>query len=443
MNKKLVGIFIMILLIGTTIPAMGIMNCCIKEIKLTSKYNPLDGGWIEDINGVKILHVNGTHYEMGYQHGYLLKDAIQENMRAFYWLYEHEGWTYSDVLEVWNVQEYFIPDVYKQEMQGMADGAGLSYEKIVVHNMWVGVFNHLFSCWGAALWGNATEFGNLLHMRSVDGMNYIKDIQTDTYLYENQVIIIRDPLGAYSSIAPIFAGDIVVIGGFNENGVGVSELTVIGEDTTFNGVNAGIRMRMVLDYADNGFEAVDIMNSNRTCCWNFIISDGLKPIGFAIEQSANFAYTNTWYDSVESNEPFWAIKQVVRRGNFYINPIMASLERKYYDPSGIKGYMRMIFRIDYKFINWIQYKGISEEIEKKYGVINSLSALGLLREVYQGKTNLMFRLLLTDKSDTARQWVGDLESGDLSICFANADNEAYRNIIHTFNFFDLLNSEPP
>ena len=251
-------------IIGFLIIFLLIFNFTQFSFSISLEYSPLDGGWLEEKDGVLILHVSGTHYEMGYQHGYLLKDEIKENMRAFFGLYEHEDWTYNDVLEVWDAQEYFIPDVYKQEMQGMADGADLTYEQIIVHNMWVGVFNHLFSCWGAALWGNATEFGELLHMRSVDGMNYIKDSQTDTYLYENQVIIVRDPLYAYSSIAPIFAGDIVVIGGFNRNGVGVSELTIIGDDTTFNGINAGIRMRMVLDYADNGFEAVDIMNSNRT-----------------------------------------------------------------------------------------------------------------------------------------------------------------------------------
>jgi hypothetical protein len=257
------------------------------------------------------------------------------------------------------------------------------------------------------------------------------------------VIIIRDPDDAYASIAPIFAGDIVVIGGFNINGIGVSELTIIGDDTTFHGINAGYRMRMVLDYADNGVEAVNIMNSNRTCCWNFIVSDGSEPNGFAIEQSANFAYANTWFDNVESTGPFWEIKHVVRRGNCYIHPVMAEMQRDFYDPSGIMGYLRMIFRIDFTFINWIQYKGISEEIEEQYGTLNSLSALSLLRDVYLGKTNIMFNYLLTKKSHTGRQWVGCPEIGDLAICFAEDGKEAYENEIHIFNFYELLNAEPP
>ncbi|MBS3749157.1 MAG: hypothetical protein KGY65_03695 [Candidatus Thermoplasmatota archaeon] len=434
MRRKLFCIFTCTILASTIIPVV---------IEANYINTPLDGGWIEEIDGVTILHVSGSYYEMGYQHGYLLKEEIQENLRAFLSLYDQQGWTYDDVLDVWNVQKYHIPKVYDQEIQGMADGADLSYEDIAVLNTWMGVFNHLFSCWGASLWGGATATGRLLHMRSVDGMNQVKDIKTDTFLYENQVIIIRNPDDAYASIAPIFSGDIVVIGGFNENSVGVSELTIIGDDTTFNGINAGYRMRMVLDFADNGFEAVDIMNSNRTCCWNFIVSDGDIPIGFALEQSANFAYTNTWYDAVESTEPFWEIKHVVRRGNCYINPMMAELQRTYYDPSGLNGYLRMILRIEFTYINWIQYKGISEEIEEQYGTLRSGSALMLLRDVYLGKTNLMFRLLFTNTSDTARQWVGCLETGDLSICFAQEGEEAYHNDVHTFNFYDLLNKNPP
>jgi len=35
---------------------------------ITKTYDPLDGGWVEEQDGVTILHVSGTHYDMGYQH---------------------------------------------------------------------------------------------------------------------------------------------------------------------------------------------------------------------------------------------------------------------------------------------------------------------------------------------------------------------------------------
>jgi hypothetical protein len=282
-------------------------------------------------------------------------------------------------------------------------------------------------------------------MRSVDGMNMVQDPITGSYLYDNQVIIVRKPDDAYASIAPIFAGDIVVIGGFNEQGVAVSELTVLAEDMTFHGINAGFRMRMVLDRAATGYEAVGIMNSNRTCCWNFIVSDGDQPIGFAIEQSANFAYAYPWFDRIESIDPFWAIKDVVRRGNFYLTPSLVDIElgRNFYDISGLKGLFRYLFGIDYSYFNWLQYKCISEEIERQYGTLDYVSALRLLRDVYLGDTDIMIQILWRQYSASPRQWVGCPATGYLAICFADEGNEPYHNDIHTFNFYDLLESNPP
>ena len=36
-------------------------------------------GWLEKIDGYPVLHLKGTHYEMGFQHGALMKANVQEN----------------------------------------------------------------------------------------------------------------------------------------------------------------------------------------------------------------------------------------------------------------------------------------------------------------------------------------------------------------------------
>jgi len=257
------------------------------------------------------------------------------------------------------------------------------------------------------------------------------------------VIIIRDPDKAYASLSPIFAGDIISIGGFNEQAVAVSELTVIGADTTFHGINAGYRMRMVLDHADDFSKAIKIMNTNRTCCWNFIISDGKIPMGFVLEQSANLAYTNTWFDPVESIEPFYAIEDVVRRGNLFITPALAVFQRDHYDPSGLCGYLRMILGIESTYAPWTQYKAISHEIEEMYGTLDIASALSMLQNVYLGKTNIMFRMILTKHTQTARQWTACPKTGEIHICLSTQGEEAYLNTAQSFNFYNLLEMSPP
>jgi len=60
--KKIIGIFFCTILIGTISPV---------GINATDTHNPLDGGWLEEHGGIKILHISGSSYEMGYQYGFL------------------------------------------------------------------------------------------------------------------------------------------------------------------------------------------------------------------------------------------------------------------------------------------------------------------------------------------------------------------------------------
>jgi len=621
--KKIIGIFICIFLTTTCIPVSGNIGLIKNSIfdNESVSYDPLDGGWVEEIDGVTILHLSGTNYEMGYQYGHYLKDEIVENIRCANDFLDNHGWPLEKRIDIWNIQEKYLPQVYIDEMIGMADGSGISFDSIAIYNGWLSVFN-VMKCWGAALWNTATKDGELLHMRSADGTFGAKDPVTGKFIHENTVLIVRNPDNAHASIYPDFCGNVVSIGGMNEKGVCVSELTIISSDTNFQGINGGFRMRMVLDYADDIYEANDIMNSNRTCGWNFVISDGNFPVGLAIEQSANFEYTGMWCDPVESTEPFWEIRDVVRRnncyinqllakterdrykpngviglvrlilgkdgtfgakdpitgkfihentvlmvrnpdnahasiypdfsgnvvsiggmnekgvcvseltiissdtnfqginggfrmrmvldyaddiyeakeimnsnrtcgwnfvisdGNFpvglaieqsanfeytgmwcdpvestepfweirdvvrrnncYINPLLAKTERDRYKPNGFIGFVRWILRKDRTFIPWTQYKALSNEIEKQHGTLDLNSTMDLLRDVYNGETSLMFRYMQNRNFySCGHQWVGCPKTGELVISFGDHENNAFVNPVHYFNFYELLNSEPP
>ena len=51
MRRKIIGIFICILLL---FPILRI------ETKASTSYNPLDGGWLEERDGIKVLHLSGS-----------------------------------------------------------------------------------------------------------------------------------------------------------------------------------------------------------------------------------------------------------------------------------------------------------------------------------------------------------------------------------------------
>ena len=79
MKKRISCIFVLLLLIFTSIHASQYMIFFTKA----NNQNQLDAGFLIKQDGVTILYQNGSCYEMGFQHGYLLKEEIEENYRAF------------------------------------------------------------------------------------------------------------------------------------------------------------------------------------------------------------------------------------------------------------------------------------------------------------------------------------------------------------------------
>jgi hypothetical protein len=221
--KKLVGIFIMMLLIVTSFSGLGMI----------SEYNPLDGGWLEEIDGVKILHVSGSNYDMGYQHGYLLKDDIDENAREFQVIMEELNITLEDLLAIWDMMKEYVPQEYINETQGLADGSGYTFEEVIVAQIYI----ELMSCCGMAAWGPATQDGKLIHVRSGDVLGlFYSDPVTGNYSFENQVLVVRKPDNGYASLYPIVAGILFEGSGMNEKGISLGmKASFSDEDHIFSG----------------------------------------------------------------------------------------------------------------------------------------------------------------------------------------------------------------
>ena len=408
------------------------------------KKNPLDGSWIEDFDNFKILHLNGSYYEMGYQHGHLLADQIEENFRAFLNYTEQYGWNYSFYIWLWNEIKEYIPNDYMYELQGLSHGSGLSLLNVSINN----IMADWFHCCDAAAWGPATADNKLIHIRSFDWSMEMVDPITGRGLRENQILIVRNPENGYSSVEPSFSGLIGGPGGINEKGIGVGILCSYCFDeinsTHAEGIPVTFRVKMVLDKAANVYEALKIINSNKTSGYNFIISD--KNNAYAVEQTLSKSYNGTWDDPVESTSPFWSIDHVVRRTNIFINPVLAKLQRKYYNPS-IFPLIMMFLKINpvgYKSVfsssaSWLHYRVLSKGIEKIWGKIGLNNSINMLRNIYSGRTDLRF--FIVQKINyyvPLHQWVACPETGDILISFSSAKKNAHKNKVHNFNLYELL-----
>jgi len=443
MKTKIVGVFLCMLLITTGLSISGTVKEKIFLDDNLINSEIVDGGWIEERNGVTILHISGTPYEMGYQHGFLLKEKIPICFRILLDFFNESGFSYDDLVDKWNVFKNYIPEPYMEELQGIVDGSGLTIEEVGVGHIFHDVVN-LMECCGGIAWGSATVDGKLVHLRSGDMRVFLQDPQTGVFLQECQVLCVRNPDNCYASISPIMCGDFGTYGGLNEMGISVAENTCRTHDTTLEGTTASARMRMVLDYASCAEDAIDILDTNRTCGWNLLISDGNIPEGFVLEQTANISYLCTHDDPVESTRPFWMIEDVIRRANCFVSPECAALERDFYNPSGLRGILRFILGIESHFVIWTHYKALSRGFDKNHGKLDLNSTMDMLRHVYRGKNNFVFNIIMKMYFyQPCHQWVACPETGEMVISFASPENLAFYEPVHYFNLFELLNSEPP
>lgn len=440
MIKKKIAVILFVIFFTSSISvqAISVLSNC-NKIQNVDHNN----GWLEIVNGVKILHTSGTNYEMGYQHGSLLKEETQQNIRAFL---DFSVVEYDTLINTWNIIKEYIPQEYIEEYHGIADGAGIPFNDIVAGYMTI-LWSDM-ACFGITSWGPATKDGRLYHTRSLDYTIGIKDPISGKLAHENSVLIVRNPDNGFASISPSVAGTMHFGGGFNEEGIAIGMQVCWSEDYTFHGIPAKVRTQMVLDYASSSQDAIDILTNNKTLGWNFVISDAKIPEGYAVETSANHSYFGTFDDPVESNQPFWGINHVVRRTNFFIDKQLATYQRDHYDTSTFMSMLRLILDIDPFFAIWKSYQVMSDNIEKNLGVMDLNSTMNMFRTVYSGRTDLLFYIIIklafgTSFNRSWNIWVADPLSGDMAVCFSSKNKLAYKNTIHHFNLHSLLNSQPP
>ncbi|HIE44023.1 MAG TPA: hypothetical protein EYP78_04425 [Candidatus Omnitrophica bacterium] len=147
------------------------------EIKLIAAQN---GGFLLESEKSRVLLLQGTPYQMGYQHGVLLRKEVKEIVDKVLAISfsEKPGW----IEKAYEKTKEFIPTRYTEEMRGLAEDAGIPLEKIVQANL----FPELFHCTGAVFFGKATKDREFFHIRILDYM-------TEANLQKNSVVMVYRP----------------------------------------------------------------------------------------------------------------------------------------------------------------------------------------------------------------------------------------------------------
>lgn len=445
MKKQIIFIFTT-MFVSTTIllPIISSSN----ELIITNDditINANADGWIDEIDGIKVVHLKGSFYEMGYQHGSLLKEECYQFFRAFINEADQYGVTYADLVNKWDTRKEYVPQSHIDGLQGLADALNLSFEYVAAGNLATGVYVSIsepfrIECVNFGCWGSATTDGKLYHARSYDLPIWTQDPESGTYvIQENQIVIIREPDNAYASMSVSIAGYTGCIGGVNEKGISIGINRCWSADETNNGSSPGASIQLVLDYASNIEEATYFLNQNKTLGYIFTISDSKVPASYIFETSANNSYLGAWDSPVESLYPFWEIDHVVRRANLYLNSTLASYQRERYNP---KGFLLWLMGKNEYFTHWRHYRALSIGIEKHWGNLDANNTMDILRKTCTGRYDFLFFIATSLRIlETWHQWVICPETGDMWVSFSYDGRSAFKNSVHHLNFYELLNQD--
>ncbi len=249
-------------------------------------------GWLETINNYKVLHLRGTPYEMGYQHGALLKDSVKQNLeyminvRGDKPLATVAGVDVKPAVLIRSIiaiQKPYVPKIYFEELEGLSDASGLDLDLVRVGNF----IPELFHCSGFAVMNSATKDGTLYHGR-------VLDYAIDWKLQEHAVVIVAEPDGGIPFVNVTYAGFIGSVTGMNARQVSIGEMGGGGQGH-WGGVPMSFLVREVLSSAKTLDEAIAVFKDNpRTCQYFYVVADAKTNRAVGMEAS---------WDKVQIVEP--------------------------------------------------------------------------------------------------------------------------------------------
>ncbi len=263
-------------------------------------------GWLEWVDqggqSLAVLHTSGSHYDMGYQHGYLLKDQVVENMQAglnFVYTNPHVLHAPSEIPDAVDILESNTPQKYLDEVQGIIDGVAaaggpqLEYDDVLTVQMMADLTQVM--CTQFAARGSATKDGHVIHGRNLDWPT------VPGLAHDNSVIHVAKGTGEQPICNTSWAGYVGTVTGMNGKGISVGTNNCPSSDSNFHGMPLTFLLRNALETSSTMDEYVDAIAGNpRTCGTNLVVGSGREAGGARV---AAIEVTPTRCDVYTDNDP--------------------------------------------------------------------------------------------------------------------------------------------
>ncbi len=330
---------------------------------------------------IPILHLEGNGYEIGYQHGSLLKPKVRQAVRQIldYFPKKIKVPVLGKIVFNFLLDRSYrqlaphIPQEYKDEMQGLADGSGIPLKNI--HRLHA--IPELYStlCANGAFFGKATADGRLYHLRNLD---WNREIGIQDYL----CLFAVKKKDAIPFVNIGYIGFLGALSGMNAESISIGQVGGETKDHTMKGMPMTFLLRQVLEKARNVNEAVQIiLNAKRTIGCNYVFADAKNKKACALETTAHQAALFYDQDPKETASPYaLPLENAVMRSDFAVDPVIRDLQTcaagnpkkpGLEDPRGSSAYDK-------------RYQRQADFAKAHYGTIDSDSMIELAQAIAPG-----------------------------------------------------------
>ncbi|GAM26629.1 hypothetical protein SAMD00019534_098040, partial [Acytostelium subglobosum LB1] len=268
-----------------------------------------------------VANMTGSHYEMGYAYGTFFAEAILEvyNNLMYSILPNTEDIDAMELFIDWQYQDFLskqMPKDFVDEMQGVVDGATsvgmpdlgpILHRAITLANFPGDIeanIEYLLSglqCSHFSVWGNRTVNGDMFNGRNLDWF-------AGTGISQHKVLAVYHPTDGYSHLSVSFAGLVGGMTGISSNGIFTAESDSDSKLVTFEGFAWAMRIRWVMEHAQNIDEALQLWRStNNTMGMNHMLSSAFESLSnphpaYALETMQGYT---AFFPDNDPNEIFY------------------------------------------------------------------------------------------------------------------------------------------
>lgn len=282
---------------------------------------------VDNRDGLPVVHLSGTPYEIGYQHGTVMREEVREHYaRTYRYLTSlptfrlFTRWQVNWYLDrVWSRIAPHIPKPYLEEMRGLSDASGVPLADVYrVHAI---PDAHPTSCSVGVFWGAATVDGRMYQLRNLDWNRRFG-------VHEYGCVFVVSPEGKNRFVNLGFVGFIGALSGLNEKGIAIGQIGSRSADESYDGVPFIFLLRRILEEASGVEDAEKIVRDvPRTVGINYVIGSALEKRAVAMETTAkHFASFHDADPDEAKSEYAVPLTNAVFRADTAFDPVVRNLQ---------------------------------------------------------------------------------------------------------------------